>query len=253
LEVSSTTELEKTEFDERQIAKELNKPLNLPLAVLGVVINPVSVVPKTDIINQSNTVKKPKKIMEENKKNILPIIAVFLLTAGLASLIFWYVVNRNNSENIETPLGQNGTQTEPTIAPEPTLEPTPTISVNVDKAIKIQVLNATEINGQAATLKAKLTALGFTSIAVGNAADNLVANQVKMKPEFADYQSYFEGEMDTYFPATYTDDLKETSTYDVVFYIGTDLSETITSTSTATSTAAPTVSKKLTPTVSEEE
>ncbi len=257
LDITSTTELEKTDYDDKQIAQNLSKPVNLPLPVLGAFNTQVTAMPKADIIKENKPIKKATKTMEENKKNILPVIAVFLLTAGLASLIFWYVVNRNNSENIESPMGQGNTaDAQPTMEVTPTIEPTPTIAIEVDKTLKIQVLNATDINGQAATLKAKLTALGFKNVAVGNATDNLVANQIKLKTDYAEYQSYFESELGTFFPATYTDDLKSTSTYDIVFYIGTDLSKaddsaSATSTDEATSTATPTKKVTATPTDAE--
>jgi hypothetical protein len=198
----------------------------------------------------------------ENKKNILPIIAVFIFTAALASIIIWFVLNRNKTETPttdQTQIEESAAITEaiPTEMPTPT--PTPMI-VEVNKALKLQVLNATEINGQAATVKAELAALGFTSIAVGNSKEIATSNQVKLKASLSTASAYFQGKLDTTFPATYTTDLPASSQYDAVFIIGTDLStgasavSTTTTTTTVTPTKAkttvtPTPSKKVTPTV----
>jgi hypothetical protein len=117
------------------------------------------------------------------------------------------------------------------------------------KSIKIQVLNGTEINGQAATVKNMLTKLGFTSVAVGNSKETATENSVQIKSSLTGAEAYFESKLDSQFPATYTDDLKETSTYDVVFTIGTDLSGS----SSSTKKLTPTATKSATPTEAEEE
>jgi hypothetical protein len=69
-----------------------------------------------------------------------------------------------------------------------------------------------------------LTKLGFTSIAVGNAKEDLTQNKVEYKKTVDGVEQYFGNKLSTQFPATYSAVLKETSTYDVVFFIGTDLS-----------------------------
>lgn len=251
LEFNGTNKLDKTEFNESQIAQNYNKTSNLPLPVLGVIIKP------TD----TNLALKPN--MQPNKKNLLPVIAVFIFTAALASVIIWFILNRNTTTDvIETPA--SNTETTETIVPTemPISTPTPIIT-EISKTIKIQVLNATDINGQAATLKEKLTKLGFKNITVGNSTETATENEIKLKPSLSTASAYFQAKMPD-FPATFTD-LKETSTYDAVFVIGTDLGETssapvtkstITPTATksaakATGTVAPT--KKLSPTPTVEE
>jgi hypothetical protein len=179
-----------------------------------------------------------------NKKNILPLIAVFVFTAALASVIIWFVLNRNSSTNLENPSNNNQETVVPTSEALPTDTPTPT-PAEISKTIKLQVLNATDINGQAATLKEKLSTLGFKNIAVGNSKEKLTTNKIQLKPSQASAQAYFESALGSYFPATFTTDLKESSTYDVVLMIGTDLSTGGAAPSQVT--AAPTV--KATPTV----
>ena len=86
---------------------------------------------------------------------------------------------------------------------------------------------------------------GQTDIAVGNSTKSLTANEVELKTDQASAQAYFQSELGTFFPATYTTDLAATSDYDVVFYIGTDLRESSTGTSptvTEADTAPPSTS-----------
>ena len=221
LEIVTTAEIEKTSYNESQIAQNLNKSANLPLPVLG----EFSV-----IISNPKDINSPGVKKMNNKKNILPIIAVLIFTAALVSFIVYFVSNNNSEKTDKTT--QDITPTT-TITDTVEVTPTPTIAVEVNKEIKIQVLNATDINGQAATLKSKLVSLGFENVTVGNASGNATENSVQVKTK--NVAVYFKGELITFFPATYTEDLKTTSTYDAVFTIGTDLGK-----SSSTATATPT-------------
>ena len=241
LDIITTTEMDKTLYSESQIAQSLSKASNLPLPVLGEIST--SITHNTDIIGSSTNISSPQKNMENKKKNLLPIIAVFIFTAALASIIIWFVLNQNTNESES--LVNNNEITETNLTPTEIPTPTPTI-VEIDKKIKIQVLNATDINGQAATLKAMLTKLGFENVAVGNAKTNATENSVQVKS--ATTSAYFESALVTDFPATYTTDLAKTATYDAVFTIGTDLSTG----ASATSEITPTVTKAVTPTPEEE-
>jgi len=225
LGIDATSNLDKTPYYQSQIAAELKKPANLPLPVLGALA----------IIGKD--ISSTRRSME-NKKNFLPFIAVFLVTAIIASAVIILVLNKNNSD-LENPLAN--TSPTPTIISEiPTETPVPTVPP-VDKDIKIQVLNATDINGQAATLKETLTALGFTDITVGNSSQKLTENVIKLKADQSSASAYFQSQLADSFSAQITDDLSASSTYDAVFYIGTDLSTS----SSATST--PPVSATVTP------
>lgn len=240
IEINTTTEMDKTIFDESQIAQSFSRSSNLPLPVLGELYGLNS--NNAAIINApADNISLPIKKMEKNKKNILPLVAVFIFTAALASVIIWVVLNRNAStsdvENIE-----ETSEVVETVAPIETPIPTPTIA-EISKDIKIQVLNATDINGQAATLKATLVALGFTNVTVGNATGTATENSVSVKA--ASTSAYFDSKLVTDFPATYTTDLKATSSFDAVFTIGTDLS-TGASATTTTKTATPSVTKAVT-------
>jgi len=231
LEIITTAEIEKTSYNESQIAQNLNKSANLPLPVLGefsVIINN----PKD--INSSGVKKM------NNKKNILPIIAVLVFTAALVSFIVYFVSNKDSEDTDKTT--QDIT---PTVMVEETPTATPTVAAaEIEKDIKIQVLNATDINGQAATIKSKLVSLGFKNVTVGNASANATANSVQSKTK--ETSAYFKSILGDYFSGEYTSDLKSTSNYDAIFTIGTDLGG-----SSKTATATPTKKVTVTPTVTE--
>jgi len=232
IEIISSTEMEKTTYNESQIAQSLNKLTNLPLPVIGEI---------GAIINAPKNISSSGVKKMNNKKNILPIVAVLIFSAAIVSFIVYFIFNKNQEDKI---VSEESTVT-PTVtqAVTPTAAaPTPTLA-NIDKKIKLQVLNATDINGQAATLKAKLVALGFENVAVGNSTAKATENKVQVKS--ATVSAYFDSALVDDFPATYTTDLKSASTYDAVFIIGTDLSTgksaTATPTSTKKVTTAPTI------------
>jgi hypothetical protein len=223
-EINFNSEMVKTDYSENQIATDFKKPSNLPLPVIGALVDentPTQL--NSDIIpldTSNNNLNKSTNM--ENKKNILPFISVIIVTAVIASIAIWFVLNRDQND-IDT--SEIIDETPQEIVQEEVVEPTPT-PIEIDKDIKIQVLNATSINGQAATLKTILTKYEFESIAVGNSTEKLTVNEVRYKPSMATASAYFKEKLATEFPgATHSDILKETSTYDVVFLIGTDLSE----------------------------
>ncbi|HEX8923815.1 MAG TPA: LytR C-terminal domain-containing protein [Patescibacteria group bacterium] len=257
-ELVSTTTLDKTLYNQNQIALDFHKPGNLPLPVLALFIDRAAaapaIIPHTpQPAPESPNINSPKptKPTMENKRNILPVIAVFVFTAALASIIIWFVLNRNSSTTADNT--EPASQVTPTVAPTdtPSVAPTPTLAA-VPKTSKLQVLNATDINGQAATVKSMLTKLGFTSIAVGNAKANATANSIQVKASKPDIGEYFRQSLAGQFDATVDPTLPETSTYDAVFVIGTDLRGVAAPTSAVstetTPVASPTASKKVTPT-----
>lgn len=213
-------------YNESEIAARFQKASNLPLPVLSFFVGNSK--PKTDIIKPTVPVIDSTKIetpMENNKKNILPIIAVFLITILITSAIVWFILDQNNKNTeINTPTGETEIQTEEISSPVVTEAPTPTIA-EISKATKIQVLNATEINGQAATLKAQLTNLGFTSVSTGNSAKKETTNQIQAKKEIA--TDYFLQKIPQFSDSTVSE-LAATSSYDLIFIIGTDLKATST-------------------------
>ncbi len=227
-------------YRENEIITRFQKPSDLPLPLLAFFAGqnkPAPAIIKTETVNTPFT----PPMEENNKKNLLPIIAVFLVTLIAASLIVWYVLNHNkNQDDLNNPGGENNTE-EVSPVPTETQAPSPT-QAEIDKDIKIQVLNGTEINGQAATVKGELTKLGFTSVATGNSQNTATANKISTKTSIP--ASYFADNL-TSFKDADTAELAATSTYDVVILIGTNLSgTTATATPTkATSSATPTTSR----------
>ena len=213
IEIVATSELEKTPYNESQIVQGFRLPGNLPIPVVS---------PINGIIKPSPDINSLKKQMTP-KKNIIPLIAVAVFSFAIVSFLVYYFMTNKNSEEITQPT-DNIT---PTISQEiiPTEAPVPTVA-EIDKDIKIQVLNATDpaINGLAAVFKAKLVSLGFENVSIGTASQKTSENSVQVKSDTV--SAYFKSSLSDYFPAEYTEDLKTTSTYDAVFTIGTDLSET---------------------------
>lgn len=249
IEIVTSTEMEKTPYNESQIVQSFRLPSNLPLPV----ISPIS-----GIIKSSPDINSLKKQMTP-KKNILPIIAVAIFSFAIVSfLVYYFMTNKKDStENLEGDLQSENISPTSILEVTPSQAPTPTVA-EIDKDIKIQVLNATDpaVDGLAAFFKAKLVSLGFENVSVGTGTKKASENSVQTKS--ASVSSYFESTLGDYLPAEYTEDLKTTSTYDVIFTIGTNISNTsttvkttVTPTKAATATATPT--KKVTATPTEEE
>lgn len=259
-----------TNYNEAEICQRFQKASNFPLPVLTFfvgtnkpasapataiikpvstptpVTTPVSAIIETPTITTTPTPTPAPTVidsisnpppMENNKKSLLPIIAVFIVTAIVASVIVWFILNQNKNTEL-TPGGETPAENIST-TPEITQAPIPTVA-EISKSLKIQVLNATEINGQAATIKASLTKLGFTSVTTGNGKEAATGNQIQLKKGVA--PDYFLQNVTEFATAT-TSELPTTSTYDVVFIIGVDL-KTGTAAPAATATATP----KVTPT-----
>jgi hypothetical protein len=108
-------EIEKSVYTDSQVVIDLKLPSNLPLPVAGIIQSPM-----------------------ENKKNILPIIAVALFTAIIAAVIVWFALNQNNKP---------AEVTDPKVAmitpiPVETVAVTPTPEVTMvepSKSLKLQV------------------------------------------------------------------------------------------------------------------
>lgn len=203
LNITATSELSRIPYQSANFALKFGKASNLPLPVIGCIID-------SSMENQS---------IAPAKKNLLPLVAVFVVTAAIASVVIWYFLNNNNS-SLQNP---NGNLPSPTVtqeAPTPTLEPTPTIVAEISKKLKLQVLNATDINGQAATLKERLMKLGFSSVTVGNSTEKSTSNIIRLKAESASTSAYFIQNMTGFFANPTTETLPANSTYDAVFVIG---------------------------------
>lgn len=242
-----TQYLPDTNYKESEICQRFQKASNLPLPVLSfftgqskpladiIKTETAKTPPPTPTSNIIDSTNNPLPTMENNKKSLLPIIAVFIITAIVASIIVWFILNQNKDTDLN-PGGENPAE-EISNTPMVTEAPTPTIA-ELSKTLKIQVLNATDINGQAATIKTELTNLGFTSVNTGNSKEAATSNQIQIKKTIL--PDYFLKNVAQFSTATVSE-LPETSNYDVVFIIGVDLKtgSAATSATTPTTTSTP--------------
>jgi len=222
--VFDVPDIEKSIYSDSQVVIDLKLPSNLPLPVAGIIGSPM-----------------------ENKKNILPIIAVALFTAIIAAVIVYFALNQNSKPTEVT--DPNVAMITP-IPTENTVTPTPEVTVVApSKSLKLQVLNATDISGQAAVIKEKLVKLGFTSVNIGNATEKATANEIRIKSTLSSASAYFTSNISEFATATTNSTVKANATYDVVFIIGTDLSTG--SAPVATSTPKVSVTPTAKPTASQ--
>lgn len=237
LDIVSTTKLEKTLYLESQIATSFKRPGNFPLPVigcLGIHKPPTAII---DTVNNSSA-----QVPMENKKNILPLVAVFVVTAAIASIVIWFVMNRDSNGTIQSP-SSNNQQPTPTVEVLPTETPVPTVA-EIDKKLKIQVLNATDINGQAASLKSYLVSLGFKNATTGNTTSQSSKSLIRVKAGQEATGQYFVSKLAGYLDATVVADLDTTTANDVVMVIGGKLGTlpTISATPTTSTTVTPSTS-----------
>ena len=237
-------------FDESQISTKLGKSSNIPMPVLSFFDkNLITNLPTNpDIIPVDRPINyqvKPEKNMEETKKKIktpLLIFLVFIVSLILVSLGLWALINKPGKD-VVSPSSDQTTSADITplvIEEEPTSTPMPT--VDIEKDLKIRVLNATDINGQAALLKTDLTDLGFTDVSTGNSTDAYTVNTVNYKPSLEGVPTYVKQNLSSFASAEFDDSLKETDTYDIIFIIGEKLS-----TSSSSTSSSPTVAPSATP------
>ncbi len=242
----STTKLDHAEFDPSTIATQQGFPSNLPLCAIGAFISDV----KSDKIETSsmNNVTMPQTMSTEKQRSIVPLILVFVVTAAIVGGIVYFGFTRG--ENNNSPVAEV-TPTPGEVIP--TIAPTPTATM-LPKDSKIQVLNATSINGQASVVKEKFVAGGYSDIATGNSKEKLTVNEIRLKSDgdmYADSVKSILGE--AFSAASVRTNLADDSDYAVVVVIATDLSKTNSATPTAgesteESDLTPTPTKKVTPT-----
>lgn len=251
-------DLETAEFEEVALATQLKKPVNFTLPIIGAFLStavknmvkkpvvsaavpevtlPVAALPPLPTMNNTGAFE-PEVNLSSQKRNSKPIIFVFLGTLLLVAGLVWFVFNRDNASKQAANLTPTPSEE---ISEAPTQEPTvmPTLPP-INKKLKFQVLNATDINGQAATVKEKLVTLGFSDVATGNSKDQASENLIKVKKSYANLEDYFNQKLLVLGQSTFTSDLTESSKYDVVITIGTDLSKAPTSSEKPAATTSPT-------------
>ncbi|RLC35583.1 hypothetical protein DRH14_00550 [Candidatus Shapirobacteria bacterium] len=231
-----------------EICANHQKASNIALAVLPLFSKDFNF-DNTDIIksmiennNNSTPLNTNFPVNKKNKKkNTLVLISVFFATVLIVSFFLWFLLNKNKNENISNINPQQNSE-QPSPIPTDTPLPTPTIKLP-DFHKKLQVLNATDINGQAATLKKDLIKLGFETVTVGNSKKDVDKNVVHYKKSLGNISSYFKSNLPSFVCQTFEDDLEENSKYDIVFTIGEKLISKQIKTSSPTAGLSPVPTK----------
>jgi len=222
--------IKKNPFDESKISNKFTSSSNFPLPVISFFNKDLysQIKKTTDIIKipqLENLSLKPIKMIEEKKaKNPILIFLVFIVSLIIVSAILWIIFNKPQSDLVSPSSDNPQTQD---ISPyiEPTDIPTPSPVAKLDKDLKIRVLNATDINGQAATIKTSLTSLDFADITVGNSSETLSQNVIRYKDEFVSVPAYMKENLPGFANALYEAILEDTDTYDIIILIGEDVSK----------------------------
>ncbi len=237
LNLVTSSQLDTTTYDASQINLKFNKLSNLPLPILSLftstskpdpnnLLSPaiMNQVNMSDQTNNSTSVSPPTvNVSPAQKKNTLPVIAVFVITASIVSIVIWFVLNQN--DQVTSPETENQPEVSENIAPTSTIAPTPTLA-EISQDIQLQVLNATDINGQAASFKATLVKLGFTDVSVGNSTERLTQNEIRIKSDGSDIATYFTQKLADSFPFVVKTTLDQDSKFDAVFIVAKDLRDT---------------------------
>lgn len=115
--------------------------------------------PLTDFKEKMSEEEESPMSNQPQKKNFMwPILFIFIIALVLLGGIFVYKQGMNKGTDVNVV----------TLSPTPTTIPTPTITVDLSK-YEIQILNGSEVDGEAGRQKANLEAEGFTISSVGNA------------------------------------------------------------------------------------
>jgi hypothetical protein len=186
------------------------------------------------------TVGEPKK--SGGAKTLL-IIGVLILVGILGFVIYKSATGKNqNGSNEPTPFENLTTPSQDQTVPVVT--PTPTATVN-RTGVKIQIQNGTGITGEAAYLQTQLKGLGYTTISVGNSAQqNLTATQVSFASTLSsDVITEITAKLNSIYQSV-TTATSASTTYDVVIVTG--LRKGATAIPAATPTATPTASPSAT-------
>jgi len=230
VELKISDKIEKNPFDESKISSKFTQSSNFPLPVISFFNKDLysQIQKTTDIIKVpqlDNVSTKPVKMIEEKKaKNPILIFIVFIISLLVVSGILWAIFNKPKGD-VVSPSGDNPQSQDISPVVEPTDIPTPSPAAELDKDLKIRVLNATEVNGQAATVKTSLTSLDFTDITVGNSSESLSRNVIRYKADLVSVPAYMKQNLPGFADALYEAILEDTDTYDIVILIGEDLSQ----------------------------
>jgi hypothetical protein len=161
---------------------------------------------------------KEKMIKEEHsdfnapsKKNFMwPILFIFIIAIGLLVGVFLYRSGVSNSKKIDVAK----------ISPAPVVTVEPTKAVDLAQ-YKIEVLNGSEVDGEAGRQKASLEGEGFAVSSVGN-ADNSDYTDTIIKAK-SEVDKAFVGKLKTFLEDSFTvtqEELSDDASVPVIVILG---------------------------------
>lgn len=148
------------------------------------------------------------------KKNYMwPILFIFIIALALLGGIFVYKQSMNKGADVNVI----------TLSPAPTVMPSPTIALDLSK-YPVEILNGSEVDGEAGRQKTNLEAEGFTISSVGN-ADNSDYTKTIIQAKKTVPQAFLDklkSVLENSFVVGETEELSEDEDSDVIVIIGSE-------------------------------
>lgn len=135
--------------------------------------------PLTDFKEKMNEEEFLPSDMPPKKNFMWPILFIFIITLLILSGVFVYN-NNTKGERVNVV----------TLSPTPTITPEPTKAIDLSK-YEIEILNGSEVNGEAGRQKESLEAEGFAISSIGNAdnsdyTDTIIKAKKEVEKAFLD-------------------------------------------------------------------
>lgn len=135
--------------------------------------------PLTDFKEKMNEEESLPSDMPPKKNFMWPILFIFIITLLILSGVFVYN-NNTKGERVNVV----------TLSPTPTITPEPTKAIDLSK-YEIEILNGSEVNGEAGRQKESLEKEGFAISSIGNAdnsdyTDTLIQAKKEVDKDFLD-------------------------------------------------------------------
>ena len=165
---------------------------------------------KEKMIEEEET---PVSDMRPKKNYMWPILFIFIIALLLLGGIFVYKQGMNKGTQVNVV----------TLTPTPTIIPKPTKAVDLTK-YEMQVLNGSEVSGEAGKQKESLEAKGFTVSSIGNAGKSDYTKTIIQAKKEVDqaYLDKLRSVLEESFVVGETEELAEDRDPDVVVILGSE-------------------------------
>jgi len=182
----------------------------VPEGVLATEQKP-SLDPLTDFKEKMSQEEHNSSFAPAGKNYMWPILFVVLLALALLGGIFLYKQGVKQGEKVNVI----------TLSPTPTLMPEPTKTIDLTK-YEIEILNGSEIDGEASRQKESLEKGGFVVSSVGNAAKSDYAETIIQAKTTVDYDflDKLKSVLETSFKMGDNEELADDASSDVIVIIG---------------------------------